>query len=105
MHKKLCDDFSEALWGKHPIASKVGLRVYDIDVTIRARFARPYNTGTVNVYRFLGHIGDLPFTDDLHRLEVADRCHTPSLVTQERVSSHGPHAQCLPGDAGAVPYQ
>jgi hypothetical protein len=102
MHKKLGHDFSYASRCKHPIASKVGARVSHIDFTVRPRFARPHNTGTVNVYRFLGHVGDLPCTDDLHRWLVADRCRTPSLVTHKRESSHGPNAECLPGDTWVV---
>src|SRR5215510_6174735 len=43
MHKKLCHDFSVASRGKPPIASKVSVRVYHIDFTICASFARPHN--------------------------------------------------------------
>ena len=102
MHKKLGQDFSVAARGKHPIASKVGARLYHRDCTVRARFARPHNTDTVKVYRFLGPVGDLPGTDDLHRWLVADRCRIPSLVTHERVASHGPNAEGLSGETGAV---
>ena len=102
MHKKLGHDFSVASRCQHPIASKVGARLYHRDCTIRARFARPHNTDTVKVYRLLGPVRDLPGTDDLHGWLVADRGRIPSLVTHERVSSHGPNAEGLTGDMGAV---
>ena len=59
---------------------------------------RPLERG---VYRFLGHVGDVPGTDDLHRWVVADHGRTPSLVTHERIASHGPNAEGLPGDPQA----
>ena len=102
MHNKFCHDFSIASRGQHPIARQVGARVYYKDCTIRARFARPHNTDTVQVYRLLGPVGDLPGTDDLHGWLVADRGRVPPLVTHERVASHGPYAEGLPGETGAV---
>src|SRR5215813_10022269 len=102
MHNKFCHDLSIASRGQYPIARQVSARVYHKNLTIRARFARPHNTNTVKVYRLLGPVGDLPGTDDLHGWLVADRGRIPSLVTHERVASHGPNAEGLPGETGAV---
>ncbi len=105
MNKKLCHGSRCASRCKKPITRTVGLRVYHKDFTIRASFARPYNMGTVNVYRFLGNVGHLPFTDYLHSWLITDRCRMPSLVTHEWVSSYWKNSECLMGDTGAGSFQ
>ena len=74
-------------------------------VLLGASFARPHNAGTMNVYRFLGNVRDSPFTYDLHRWLVTDRCRMPSLVTHERVSSDGENVECRTGDTEAGSFQ